>query len=81
MDPNQTCAMLLSYLKISNLNFSLSESPFAVTINVKKSFIIDKHGVSGTSGITEQPVSEVNIALKNIITGQPSEIVLYIILA
>ena len=77
MDPNQTCDLLLSYLKKSNLNFSLSESPFAATIYLKKSFIVDKHGVSRTSGITEQPVSEVNIALKNIITGQQSEIVNY----
>ena len=77
MDPNQTCDLLLSYLKKSNLNFSLSESPFAATIYLKKSFIVDKHGVSRTSGITEQPVSEVDIALKKIVTGQQIEIVNY----
>ena len=41
---NQTCEQLLREIKKSNLNFYISESPFAVTINLKKSFIKQKDG-------------------------------------
>ena len=46
MSPSETCDVLLSYVKKSNLNFHISESPFSVTINIKKSFIINKNGDS-----------------------------------
>ena len=36
-NPSETCDTLLNYLKKSNLNFHIEESPFAVTINIKKS--------------------------------------------
>ena len=51
MDANKTCKIVLKYVKKSNLNWSLTESPFSVTINVKKSFIKDQHGVFRTSEI------------------------------
>ena len=51
MDANKTCEIVLKYVKKSNLNWSLTESPFSVTINVKKSFIKDQHGVFRTSEI------------------------------
>ena len=54
MDPNQTCEMLLQHLKNSNLNYNLSESPFSVTIHLKKSFIKDKNGIPRSSGIPDQ---------------------------
>ena len=44
MDPNQVCDQLLNYVKMSGLNFYLYESPFGVTVNVKKSFIKGKNG-------------------------------------
>ena len=80
MDPNQTCEILLSNLKKSNLNFSLSESPFAVTIDIKKSFIKDHHGVSRTSGFSDknfETATECNNTLKNIICDQTTEIFNY----
>ena len=53
MDASETCEYLLSLVKKSNLNFSLSESPFAVTLNIKKTFIKDLRGVSRTSKISQ----------------------------
>ena len=49
MDAVQTCETLLSYVKNSNLNFNLNESPFSVNINIRKSFIKDKNGSVRTS--------------------------------
>ena len=45
IDPSDICEKLISFVRKSNLNFHISESPFAVTINVKKTFIKDKNGV------------------------------------
>ena len=42
--PEETCDILLSYVKKSSLNFQLNESPFAATIEIKKSFIKNKDG-------------------------------------
>ena len=78
MDPKQSCDILLSYLKKSNLNFSLAESPFTVTIDIKKTFIKDHHGVSRTSGFSDhnfQTVTEVNNGLENTISEQSNEII------
>ena len=44
IDLSQTCDLLLSYVKKSNLNFSLNESPFAVSISIKKTYVKDKNG-------------------------------------
>ena len=44
-NPAETCDIILSYVKRSNLNFQLTESPFAVNIAIKKSFIRDKSGL------------------------------------
>ena len=77
MDSNQNCEIILSNLKKSNLNFSLSESPFAVTIDIKKSFIKDHHGVSRTSGFSDknfETATEVNNTLKDIISDQTNKI-------
>ena len=43
-DPSEVCDLVLGYLKKSNLNFSLMESPFSVSITIKKSFIKNKNG-------------------------------------
>ena len=53
MDANQACNVLLSNLKESNLNWNLVESPFSLTINLKKSFIKDSEGNPWT-GFTKQ---------------------------
>ena len=44
-NPAETCDFLLSYVKRSNLNYQLTESPFAVNIEIKKTFIRDKTGL------------------------------------
>ena len=44
MDPFLVCDQLINYVKESGLNFCLYESPFGVTLNVKKSFIKGKDG-------------------------------------
>ena len=44
MDAMQTSDFLLSIVKKSNLNFSISESPFSVSISIRKSFIKLRNG-------------------------------------
>ena len=56
MDPNQTCEVILTQMKRSNLNFSLVETPFGVKINIKKTFIRDQNGVPRRSGISDQNI-------------------------
>ena len=45
MNASKVCDFLISVLKASHLNFYLQESPFAVNINVKKTFIKNHAGV------------------------------------
>ena len=56
-NPMDTCDIILSYLKKSNLNFQLSESPFAATIEIKKSFIRNKDGSERLPVFEELPSS------------------------
>ena len=79
MDPNQTCEVIVTHLKKSNLNFSLFESPFGVKINIKKTFIRDQNGVPRTSGISDRNfhLLEENQTLRNIASDQSTEIVNY----
>ena len=68
MDPFQTCDLLLSLVKNSNLNFSLSESPFSVSLSIKKSFIRKANGILRASNICEfssQGLKEENKILKD----------------
>ena len=44
MDASQTCDSILSQIKQSNLNYSLTESPFSCQVSIKKTFITDKNG-------------------------------------
>ena len=53
MDASQTSDLILSIIKKSNLNFSLSESPFSVSIQIKKTFIKDKDGSTRSSSLNE----------------------------
>ena len=79
MDQKQTCEIILSNLKKSKINFSLSESPFAGTIDIKKSFIKDHHGVSWTSGFSDnnKTVTKINNTPNYIISDQTNEIFNY----
>ena len=45
VNASKVCDFLISVLKASHLNFYLQESPFAVNINVKKTFIKNHAGV------------------------------------
>ena len=51
MDAKETCESLLSYIKKSNLNWNIVESPFSVTITLRKSFIKNKDGSLMKSGL------------------------------
>ena len=53
MDASQTSDLLITYVKKSNLNFSLNESPFAFSISIKKTFIKDKDGKPRNSQLAE----------------------------
>ena len=44
MNAFQVCDSLVSEVKYSNLNYTLQESPFSITISLKKSFIKNKNG-------------------------------------
>ena len=77
MDPAQISDILLTKIKKSNLNFNLSETPFAVSINIKKSFIRDKNGapIYPSAGFSESQnfALEENKALKIAIAQYQSE--------
>ena len=51
MDANQTSEAILNLVRKSNLNFNIIESPFSVTITIKKSFIKNKNGTFRKSGV------------------------------
>ena len=57
MDPVTACDILVSYLKQSNLNFHLVESPFTARIEIRKTFIKDKSGNYRTSGLATYSTS------------------------
>ena len=46
MDPTKSCEKLLLYVRESNLNFSIKESPFSAFISIRKTYIKNKNGVS-----------------------------------
>ena len=52
MDAKETCDSVLTYIKKSNLNWNIVESPFSVTITLRKSFIKNKDGSFLQSGLT-----------------------------
>ena len=66
MDASQTCDILLSHLKMSNLNWNLVESPFSVTISVKKSFDKDRFGHPQSSGLSSQNVEQMTEELRQL---------------
>ena len=65
MDPVATCDLLLSYLKLSNLNFHLAESPFSAYIEIRKTFIMDKSGSYKTSCLPASIIDEKKILEAN----------------
>ena len=56
-DASKICDVILANIKSSNLNFSLTESPFSVQISLRKTFITDKNGTR-ISGIFEKKSSK-----------------------
>ena len=44
MDAYETCELVLSQIRTSNLNFSIKESPFSALISLRKTFIRNKIG-------------------------------------
>ena len=54
MDAFQTCEILMNHVKRSNLNFSLNESPFSVSLSIRKTFVKDRNGVERNSGVSLQ---------------------------
>ena len=51
MDANQTNVLLLNIIRKSNLNFNIQESPFSITVTLRKSFIKEKNGSLRCSGL------------------------------
>ena len=65
MNASQVCDFLISTLKASCLNFYLQESPFAVNINVKKTFIKNHAGVEVNPDVDNFLCIKCNAAAKN----------------
>ena len=57
MDANETSVTLLNIIRKSNLNFSIVESPFSLSITIKKSFIKNKNGSPRSSGFDNPGVA------------------------
>ena len=44
MDAKNTADVIISFIKKSNLNYQIQESPFSLLINIRKSYIRNKNG-------------------------------------
>ena len=66
MNANQTCDQVLNFVKNSNLNYSINESPFSVTISIKKTFIKDKSGCVRGPKIGENPRYNCQLLVENL---------------
>ena len=56
MDAAGTCDMLINSVKSSNLNYYLNETPFQVTITIKKTFV-QRYNTKESSNIIHDPLS------------------------
>ena len=72
MDPNKTSELLLSLIRKSQLNFVIEESPYSVSINLRKTFIQSR---SGNPIICEESLEEFieNKHLKDALEKSESE--------
>ena len=66
MDASKTSDLLITYVKKSNLNFSLNESPFAISISIKKTFVKDKNGMPRHSQLSEFEQQDSSIQNQNV---------------
>ena len=66
MNASQVCDFLIRTLKSSCLNFYLQETPFAVNINVKKTFIQNRAGVEVNPDVNNFLCVKCNAAEKNV---------------
>ena len=73
MDPFHTCEILLSYVRKSNLNFSLYESPFSVSLSIKKAFIKHQNGSVRSSKLSEISQPDSHLLDKNQVIVQENE--------
>ena len=64
MDANQTSDLVLSFIKRSNLNFNIVESPFSLSIPIKKTFIKNKDGTMRKSGLNATSMEETSVDQK-----------------
>ena len=67
MDPSQVCDVFTSYVKTSCLNFSMTESTFGMTIQIKRSSIKMKYPSCHTFSYQENGSVEDIEALKSVI--------------
>ena len=61
MDANQTSDLVLSFIKRSNLNFNIVESPFSLSITIRKTFIRNKDGTMRRSGFNANPIEDSSV--------------------
>ena len=67
MNASKVCDFLISILKASHLNFYLQESPFAVNINVKKTFMKNHAGVEVLPDVDNFPCIKCQAADDNVV--------------
>ena len=65
MDANQACDIVVNTVKASSLNFLLQESPFAITINIKKTFIKNQSGIKSNPDIYKFSCFKCNATAEN----------------
>ena len=76
MDARNTSDLLLSFVKNSNLNFSIKESPFSVQISIRKTFIKLNNGSQDVDSLESFLASKTiddNDSLRDALTNLESE--------
>ena len=71
MDAFEICDLLISFLKKSNLHYLLNESPFGVTINIKKKFIRNKDGTLRFSSLNQNDETKVQKSKVQLLKESP----------
>lgn len=77
MDASQACHIVVTTVKASRLNFFLQESPFAITLNIKKTFIKNQDGIEIYPDVENFSCNKCKVAAKNQVvqcdTGESDE--------
>ena len=69
MDASQACHIVVTTVKASRLNFFLQESPFAITLNIKKTFIKNQDGIEIYPDVENFSCNKCKVAAKNQVVG------------